>query len=94
MGVDKPVIPGILPILNIGQVERFGITLPHALFQQLKGAGKDKARQRQIGIDWATDQIADLLDGGAPGVHLFVMNLSKSALGILHNLRERGYFPD
>ncbi len=94
IGVDKPVIPGILPILNIGQVERFGITLPQDLFQQLKRAGKDKARQRQVGIEWATDQIADLLDGGAPGVHLFVMNLSKSALGILHNLRERGYFPD
>lgn len=93
IGVDKPVLPGILPILNIGQVERFGITLPQELFHRLQSAGEDKARQRQIGVDWATDQIADLLDGGAPGVHLFVMNLSKSALGILHNLRERGYFP-
>ena len=93
IGVDKPVLPGILPILNIGQVERFGITLPQELFHRLKSAGEDKARQRQIGVDWATDQIADLLDGGAPGVHLFVMNLSKSALGILRSLRERGYFP-
>ncbi len=94
MGVDQPVLPGILPILSIAQVKRFGITLPQKLFRQLKTAGKDKARQRQIGIDWATDQIADLLDGGAPGVHLFVLNQSKSALGILHNLQDRGYFPD
>ena len=92
IGVDKPVLPGILPILSIAQVERFGITLPPELYQQLKSAETDKARQRRIGIDWATEQIAELLDNGAPGVHLFVMNLSKSALGILHNLRERGYF--
>ncbi len=94
IGVDKPVIPGILPILNIDQVKRFGITLPQNLFDQLKAAGQDKAMQRQIGVDWATDQIADLLDGGAPGVHLFVMNMSKSALDILRNLKKRGYFQD
>lgn len=94
MGITQPVLPGILPVLNVDQVTRFGITLPEALFKKLKATGDNKATQRQIGVEWAIDQIAELLDHGAPGVHLYIMNMSKSALGILDGLQARGYFRD
>lgn len=94
MGISIPVLPGILPVLSAAQVKRFGITLPDALSKQLEAAGEDKAAQRLVGVDWATNQIAELLDQGAPGVHLYIMNMSKSALGILDGLKARGYFLD
>ncbi|MDF1811489.1 MAG: methylenetetrahydrofolate reductase [NAD(P)H] [Verrucomicrobiales bacterium] len=93
-GIKKAVLPGILPVLNADQVKRFGITLPGKLEAQLTAAGDDKTAQCEIGMDWATEQIAGLLDNGAPGVHLYIMNRSKSALGILDRLKNRGYFPD
>lgn len=94
MDITVPVLPGILPVLSIAQVQRFGTVLPEALTKQLEAAGEDKAAQREVGVDWATDQIADLIDRGAPGVHLYIMNMSKSALGILERLQARGYFLD
>lgn len=93
-GIKKAVLPGILPVLNADQVKRFGITLPGKLEARLSAAGDDKTAQCEIGMDWATEQIAGLLDNGAPGVHLYIMNRSKSALGILDRLKNRGYFPD
>jgi methylenetetrahydrofolate reductase (NADPH) len=94
LGITIPVLPGILPVLNIDQVKRFGITLPEQLFQLLKSTGGDKAAQRQVGVEWAIDQIAELLERGAPGVHLYIMNMSKSALGILEGLKAKGYFTE
>lgn len=94
MGITVPVLPGILPVLSMAQVQRFGTALPADLVQKLEEAGDDKASQRAVGVEWATDQIADLIDRGAPGVHLYIMNMSKSALGILERLQARGYFLD
>lgn len=93
-GIDKPILPGILPVLNVAQVERFGITLPEALNKQLQAAGDEKEAQQRVGVEWAVDQIAELLDHGAPGVHLYIMNMSKSALGVLEGLRSKGHFLD
>jgi len=92
MGIEQPVLPGILPVLNVEQVKRFGITLPEPLFQRLSDTGEDKEAQREVGVAWAVDQIAELLDNGAPGVHLYIMNMSKSALSILEGLKAKGYF--
>lgn len=94
MGLTQPVLPGILPVLNVDLVKRFGISLPSALAEKLQAIGDDKEAQRQVGVDWAAEQIADLLDHGAPGVHLYVLNMSKSAMGILEQLKDRGYFQD
>jgi len=94
LGIEKPVLPGILPVLNVDQVKRFSITLPEPLYQRLKKTGEDKETQREIGVDWAVEQISELLDNGAPGFHLYVMNMSKSALSILEGLKARGYFQE
>lgn len=94
LGVTVPVLPGILPVLNKAQVERFGIKLPKELEARLDSAGDDKECQRQVGVDWAIEQIEELIQGGAPGVHLYIMNMSKSALAILEGLQARGIFVD
>lgn len=94
LGIDKPVLPGILPVLNVAQVQRFGIKLPNLLGERLAKAGEDKAAQQKVGVEWAVEQVAELLENGAPGVHLYIMNMSKSALAILQGLKSKGHFLD
>jgi len=89
-GITAPVLPGILPILSLRQVKRFGVALPSALEQRMEAAGADKEAQRKAGAQWAAEQIIDLIQRGAPGFHLYVMNRSTSALEILETVRAAG----
>ncbi len=92
MGVKQPVLPGILPVMNIDQAKRFGASLPLELEKQLLASAGDLSAQREIGIQWAIKQSADLLTNGAPGIHIYCMNRSKSALAILDGLRRKGFY--
>jgi methylenetetrahydrofolate reductase (NADPH) len=91
-GIDIPVLPGLLPVLSIGQVRRFCTMceagLPAALEQGLKAAPEDE--QPVVGADWALSQTKALLAGGAPGYHLYALNKSDSTLRILEGLRANG----
>ncbi len=90
LGVTVPITPGILPILSTKQVKRFtalcGATLPAALVADLDRLGNDDEAVTQFGIDFASRQCEALLAGGAPGLHLYGLNRSRSALAILRNL--------
>ncbi len=90
LGVTVPITPGVLPILNARQVQRFtalcGATLPASLVAQLDRLGDDDEAVTEFGIDLATRQCEALLAGGAPGLHLYALNRSRSALAILRNL--------
>ena len=90
LGVTVPITPGILPILSTKQVKRFtalcGATLPAALVADLDRLGDDDEAVTQFGIDFASRQCEALLAGGAPGLHLYGLNRSRSALAILRNL--------
>ena len=90
LGVTVPVTPGILPILSTKQVKRFtalcGATLPAALVADLDRLGDDDEAVTEFGIDLASRQCDALLAGGAPGLHLYGLNRSRSALAILRNL--------
>lgn len=90
LGVTVPICPGILPILSTDQVRRFtalcGAVLPKRLSEQLDKLGNDPKAVIQFGIDFATQQCEELLRGGAPGIHLYALNKSRSSLQILHNL--------
>ncbi len=89
LGVDKPVIPGIMPITNVGQIQRMaamsGADIPRWLTEKLEQAN-DPARVRCIGIDVASRLAADLLDAGAPGLHLYTLNRSEAARQICRNV--------
>ena len=90
LGVQVPITPGVLPILNTRQIKRFtalcGATLPAPLVAALDRLGGDDEAVTEYGIEFATRQCEALLAGGAPGLHLYGLNRSRSAVAILGNL--------
>jgi len=89
LGVDKPILPGIMPITNASQVKRMadmsGAPLPGWLTERLD-AVDDPDEVRKIGIDVATTLCADLLEAGVPGLHLYALNRPDAVLAICGNL--------
>ena len=89
LGVDKPILPGIMPITNASQVKRMadmsGAPLPGWLADRLD-ATDDPDEVRRIGVDVATDLCGALLEAGAPGLHLYALNRPDSVLAICGNL--------
>jgi methylenetetrahydrofolate reductase (NADPH) len=90
IGIGMPIIPGIMPILNARQTQRFtkmcGSTIPENLMKELELAQGEADRVRQIGIEYATRQCEKLLQEGAPGIHFYTLNRSNATLKILENL--------
>lgn len=90
-GVDVPVLPGIMPITNVDQVERFtskiGASIPLSLRAALRDRRDDPNAVIQLGVAWATLQCSDLLLRGAPGVHFITLNRSPATRAILTALR-------
>lgn len=89
LGVTKPVIPGIMPVTNIGQVQRMaelsGAAFPTWLRERLE-AGKDPEHVRRIGVEAATELCAQLLEVGAPGLHFYTLNKSTATREIYAQL--------
>lgn len=88
MGVDKPFIPGVLPIMSLASVHRIltfcGVSVPGKFFVQLQEAHEKGGVEAvyRMGIDHAVEQVKGLLDGGAPGVHLYTLNRADACLEI------------
>lgn len=93
-GIDVPIVPGIMPITNVSQIERFttmcGASIPASLRGLLAPVRDDDAAVTAIGIEWARDQCRALLEGGAPGLHFYTLNRHRSAQEILGLLRAEG----
>ena len=91
-GITVPVLPGLLPALSLGQIQRFckmcDATLPEKLANELINA--EESAQPKIGAKWAKEQVEELLNKGAPGFHLYALNQSASSLEILNGLRKQG----
>lgn len=89
-GIHVPIVPGIMPVLSLKQIQRFtslcGATLPRRLLARLEVAAETPDVVEIVGVDWALDQIRDLLAHGAPGYHLYIMNRAKSALALAAGL--------
>lgn len=89
LGVDKPVVPGIMPVTNAGQIRRMaelsGAEVPAWLVERLRGVD-DPDEVRRIGVDVATALAAEVLDYGAPGIHLYTLNRSTASREIYANL--------
>ena len=90
--IDIPVVPGIMPVLNLKQIKRFtkmcGATLSPGLINKFSGIEDDSEKVRQIGIAHAIEQCRELLENKAPGIHFYTLNRSKATLTILGALRE------
>ena len=93
-GIDVPVLPGIMPITNVGQIKRFtelcGATIPKPLLKRIEAVAGDRDAVIAEGIDYATRQCRELLEQGSKGVHFYTLNLSRSTKTVLENLRADG----
>jgi methylenetetrahydrofolate reductase (NADPH) len=91
MGITVPIIPGIMPITNAEQVERFtslcGASIPDRLRRELAQRRSDPEAALEFGVAFATLQCADLLRQGAPGIHFYTLNKSSATRAILAALR-------
>jgi len=94
-GIEVPIIPGVLPVLNAEQVRRFtklsGSEIPPALDRLLDKYADNDASARDMGVEYATAQVRELWDSGVPGVHFYVLNRSYSVSRILDNLKLPGH---
>ncbi len=91
LGITVPIVPGILPVTNLAQIERItslcGASLPVAFKEDLRRCGDDAAQQFDVGVDFARGQVQELLEQGVPGVHFYVLNKSKATGTILASLQ-------
>ena len=89
MGIRVPLIPGILPITNLRQVERItslcGATLPPDMVSALRSCDDEK-EQLHVGIEQAIRQVQELIDVGVPGLHFYVLNKSSATGAVLQNV--------
>jgi methylenetetrahydrofolate reductase (NADPH) len=92
-GCQAPIIPGIMPVTNVAQIERMallsGADLPADLVSRLRAVADDPKAVREIGIEVATDLSEQLLAGGAPGLHFITLNRSSATREICQAVRAR-----
>jgi methylenetetrahydrofolate reductase (NADPH) len=90
-GVQVPIIPGVMPITRVGQVERMaklcGSEIPQGLSRELHARAEDAEAVLDFGVAYATLQCAELLAAGAPGIHFYTLNRSPATRAILAALR-------
>jgi methylenetetrahydrofolate reductase (NADPH) len=90
MGVDIPVVPGIMPITNFKQLARFsancGAEIPRWIATRLEGYGDDLDSIRDFGLDVVTRLCEQLLNHGAPGLHFYTLNRAQPTATLWHRL--------
>lgn len=90
IGIAVPIVPGIMPITNVGQVKRFtemcGASIPAALLCDLEAVQDDPDAVMALGIRHAAAQCRELLSEGAPGIHFYTLNKSPATRAILESL--------
>ena len=90
LGIDIPIVPGIMPITNYTQIARFsemcGADIPRWVRKRLEMFGDDRQAIRAFGLEVISDLCRRLLDQGAPGLHFYTLNQADAVLGIWNNL--------
>lgn len=90
-GIRVPIIPGLLPVTNLAQIKRIaslcGATLPATFQAALETHADDPRSQFEVGVEFATQQTAELLKAGVEGIHYYVLNKSEAAQRVLQSVR-------
>jgi methylenetetrahydrofolate reductase (NADPH) len=90
LGVNKPILAGIMPITSLVSVQRMaqlsGYAVPDDIVRRIEAGGDDRAEIRRRGIEVATELCRDLLEAGVPGLHFYTLNFSKATREIYANL--------
>jgi methylenetetrahydrofolate reductase (NADPH) len=86
-GITVPIVPGILPVTNLAQIKRItslcGAKLPGGFLNALERHSDDESGQFEVGVDFATLQVQELINGEVPGVHFYVLNKSQATARVL-----------
>jgi methylenetetrahydrofolate reductase (NADPH) len=89
-GITVPILPGIMPITNYDQIDRFtkscGATIPVGLRTELEARREEPEAVAELGVAFATLQCVELLDGGAPGIHFYTLNKSPATRAVVSAL--------
>lgn len=89
-GIDLPILPGLMPITNFAQIERFvaicGATIPPKLRVEMESRKGDDKAVEDLGVAYASMQVLGLLQGGAPGIHFYTLNRSPATRAIVSSL--------
>ena len=87
LGIDIPIVPGIMPISNFSQLRRFsescGAEIPRWVMQRMRAYGDDAASIRAFASDFVAQLCERLIAGGAPALHFYTLNLAKPTLNVL-----------
>lgn len=90
IGITVPIVPGIMPITNFEQIQRFtamcGATIPPKLLAELQARRDEPKAVEELGVAFATLQCTDLLRAGAPGIHFYTLNKSPATRAIVSAL--------
>lgn len=90
LGITVPILPGIMPITNYEQIQRFtamcGATIPPKLLAELEARRDEPKAVEELGVAYATLQCTDLLRRGAPGIHFYTLNKSPATRAIVSAL--------
>jgi methylenetetrahydrofolate reductase (NADPH) len=90
MGINVPIVGGIMPITNVGQIKRFvsmcGAKIPHRLLTKLEAVENDAEAVHRTGIEYAAMQCRDLLFNDVEGLHFYTLNKSKATVDICKEL--------
>jgi methylenetetrahydrofolate reductase (NADPH) len=93
IGIEVPLVPGILPVINLAQVQRIaslcGARLPRSLLVDLERYQADPEGQVSAGVEFAVRQCRELLEHDVPGLHLYVLNKAEAPRRILQALNLR-----
>ena len=91
VGIDVPIIAGIMPVTSLGGMKRMaelalGTTFPAKMLRALDRTSGDEEAVRRVGVHWATQQCAELLDAGVDGIHFYTLNNSSATREIYASL--------
>jgi methylenetetrahydrofolate reductase (NADPH) len=93
VGIKVPIIAGIMPIANVGQIKRFvsmcGAKIPHPLLEKLENLEPNPDAVAAEGIDYASRQCQDLIANGVDGIHFYTLNKSKATVQICQTLKTK-----
>jgi methylenetetrahydrofolate reductase (NADPH) len=89
-GIDRPLVPGVMPVTNYAQVRRIAslckARLPEAFTRVFEAAGDDEAAQFEAGVEYAARQVEELVAGGVQGMHFYVLNKSPATIRVLEHV--------
>jgi len=89
-GITAPVVPGIMPVTNYAQVRRIAslckARLPDDFARSFEAAGDNEAAQFEAGVIYAARQVEELIAGGVPGLHFYVLNKSPATIQVLEHV--------